>query len=121
MTAGRPGETGRIGRFGGAPWTGRGASMDELARFLSGRLGKPVVDDTGLRGGYNFTLTWTPGEGERAGVGRRASGDGAGSDTGSKWPFDLRRVAGATRAALERRRVKPEVIVIDSARLPSAN
>jgi uncharacterized protein (TIGR03435 family) len=37
-------------------------SMDRLARFLSGpniRLGRPVVDKTGLDGVFDFTLEWT--------------------------------------------------------------
>lgn len=34
-------------------------SMEELAQFLQFQLDRPVVDQTGLKGKYNFTLTWT--------------------------------------------------------------
>ena len=37
---------------------GRGATIATLARVLSDRLGRPVSDQTGLKGFYDFTLTW---------------------------------------------------------------
>jgi uncharacterized protein (TIGR03435 family) len=40
--------------------TGENATMDELASSLANLLGRPVVDKTGLTGGYNFKLEWTP-------------------------------------------------------------
>lgn len=36
--------------------TGQGASMGELAEYLSRQLGRAVVDETGLKGHYDFTL-----------------------------------------------------------------
>ena len=35
-----------------------------LARYLSGELGYPVLDQTGLAGVYDFELTWNPDEGK---------------------------------------------------------
>jgi uncharacterized protein (TIGR03435 family) len=35
-----------------------GAEMGELARILSARLARPVVDKTGLSGKFDFTLQW---------------------------------------------------------------
>ena len=113
---------GRIGRFGPNPWTATNASMDELARFIGVRLGKPVVDATGLAGGYNFTLVWTPGEGERSGfppvppgAPRPPSNDPA---DGPSLTTALQEQLGLS---LERRRVPTEVLVVDSARMPTAN
>ena len=43
--------------------TAQGYSMGALANLLSGpfaRLGRPVLDKTGLTGAYNFTLEWSP-------------------------------------------------------------
>ncbi len=34
------------------------ASMEDLAGILSNQLGKPVTDSTGLKGRYEFTLSW---------------------------------------------------------------
>lgn len=40
---------------------GRDTAMERIANSFSvGRLGRPVVDETGLAGRYDFTLTWTP-------------------------------------------------------------
>jgi uncharacterized protein (TIGR03435 family) len=38
---------------------GQGVSMEELAQYLSQQLGRAVVDETGLKGHYDFTLHWT--------------------------------------------------------------
>src|SRR5262249_27368867 len=52
--------------------TGENASMDDLASFLANLLGRPVVDKTGLTGGYNFNLEWTPvQDGANTGPGQR--------------------------------------------------
>jgi uncharacterized protein (TIGR03435 family) len=34
--------------------------MGSPAGALTGLLGRPVIDETGLTGGFDFTLTWTP-------------------------------------------------------------
>jgi bla regulator protein blaR1 len=40
--------------------TGGDFPMAGLARFLAGEAGKPVVDRTGLTGGWDFELKWSP-------------------------------------------------------------
>ncbi|SPE40919.1 conserved hypothetical protein [Candidatus Sulfopaludibacter sp. SbA3] len=50
--SGTRGECGRV--------TGMNATMANLTFFLSRQLGRPVVDQTGLSGTYDFQLTWTP-------------------------------------------------------------
>jgi uncharacterized protein (TIGR03435 family) len=37
---------------------GRRETMSQLAGLLSAQLNQPVIDGTGLRGEYDFTLTW---------------------------------------------------------------
>ncbi len=56
-----PGEDDTTSRRGHL--TAQKVSMDRLARFLAGpnvKLGRPVVDQTGLEGVYDFNLDWTP-------------------------------------------------------------
>jgi bla regulator protein blaR1 len=43
-----------------------GTTLEPLVEQLSMQLGRPVLDKTGLKGNYNFTLKWTPGEHESA-------------------------------------------------------
>lgn len=38
----------------------RGTTMEILVRFLSVHTRRPVVDKTGLTGGYDFKLSWAP-------------------------------------------------------------
>jgi|SRR6185437_13782063 len=63
------------------PWRMRGGEffstagqMLDLAAGLSLDLQKFVLDKTGLTGHYDFTLTWTPGPGERLRGSPRSSG-----------------------------------------------
>ncbi len=56
-----PGTPGQIS-MGGTHITGRGAPMQSLADHLSNaalQLDRPVIDQTGLKGNYDFTLEWT--------------------------------------------------------------
>jgi|SRR6185312_201816 len=66
---------------GASPWRMRGGKlisnggrMQDLADGLSFDLQKMVIDKTGLTGNYDYTVTWTPGPGERMRGGPRASG-----------------------------------------------
>jgi bla regulator protein BlaR1 len=43
--------------------TGQGASVATLAEILSQRLGRTVLDKTGLAGNYDFTLQWPTDQG----------------------------------------------------------
>jgi bla regulator protein BlaR1 len=45
---------------------GQGVSMEELAQYLSQQLGRVVVDETGLKGHYDFMLQWTGAENQAA-------------------------------------------------------
>ncbi len=40
------------------------ASTREIAESLSVRVGRPVIDQTGLKGGFNFDLQFTPDDGQ---------------------------------------------------------
>ncbi len=45
---------------------GQGASMEELTQYLSRQLGRIVVDETGLKGHYDYTLRWDGPENQAA-------------------------------------------------------
>jgi bla regulator protein BlaR1 len=46
---------------------GLGVPMDVMAQMMTDMLGRTVVDNTGLKGVYDFTLKWTPDQGSGAG------------------------------------------------------
>jgi uncharacterized protein (TIGR03435 family) len=46
---------------GGRRLVGRGASMDELAVVLTGRLKAPVLDRTGLKGAFDYNVVFSSG------------------------------------------------------------
>jgi uncharacterized protein (TIGR03435 family) len=48
-------------RMGPGELASQGTTLEPLVEQLSRRLGRTVVDKTGLTGNYNFTLKWTPG------------------------------------------------------------
>jgi uncharacterized protein (TIGR03435 family) len=55
---------------------GRNATVDDLARLLQRAiLDRPVVDQTGLTGHYDFDLTWAPDETQFGGDVPRAAND----------------------------------------------
>ena len=56
---GLPDQSGRSNN-GRASWRITNNSMEDFAKFLQmGALDRPVVDQTGLKGRYDFQLTWT--------------------------------------------------------------
>ncbi len=78
--------------------TMRQCTMEFLAGFLANQLDAPVVDQTGLKGAYDFTLTVESNEGPSFAAAIRSLG--------------LR---------LERRRVPAPLVTVESAELPSDN
>ena len=48
-----------MGRAGEATLTAKGAALADLVNLLSQQLGRPILDQTGLKGIYDFTLQWT--------------------------------------------------------------
>jgi uncharacterized protein (TIGR03435 family) len=83
---------------------GTRASMASLTRALSRSLGRPVKDETGLRGQYDFTLVWSPDD--------AADASGPSLFTAVQDQLGLR---------LESKKAPVETIVIDHLGTPSPN
>lgn len=117
--------------------TARQVSIAQLAQLLSQRLGRPVVDETGLKGDYDFDLTFTPEQGGPAGFGGPGPGLGAspppppggGGIPGFKDPSPIDPNGPTLFAAiqdqlglkLESKKGPVETLVIDHAEKPSEN
>jgi uncharacterized protein (TIGR03435 family) len=54
-------------RMGRGEFAGQGVQLEGLTMILSRELGRTVVDRTGLKGNFDFKLTWTPDPGQSAG------------------------------------------------------
>ena len=47
--------------------TGTKTTMSRLAEYLGGQAGHPVVDNTGLQGGYDFRIEWSTDDRDQSG------------------------------------------------------
>jgi uncharacterized protein (TIGR03435 family) len=96
---------------------GFGMSMAELVALLSGQLGRPVLDETGLKGVYDILFLWTPTP--------MATGFGiSGSDASSVDPSEpsiFTVIQEQLGLKLEPTKAPVEVIVIDHVERPSEN
>jgi uncharacterized protein (TIGR03435 family) len=81
--------------------------MGSLAGSLTGAFGRPVIDDTDLTGGFDFTLTWTSDRPDRPADASAVSLFSALQDQ-----LDLK---------VESKKAPRDAIVLDRARKPSAN
>ncbi len=95
---------GDIMRFGRGLLTGQGISIRQLVKGLSKQhLDRLVVDNTGLKGKYDFTLQWTP------------------DVSGSAGPSLFQALEEQLGLKLEPRESPVEVLVIDNIEKPSEN
>jgi uncharacterized protein (TIGR03435 family) len=100
--------------------TAEGSPVAAIAVLLGQQLGRPVVDKTGLKGNYDFTLEWTPDETQRGfglgpvheGMPAAAEGTGPSIFTAIQEQLGLR---------LESAKGPVETIVIDKVDKPSGN
>jgi len=114
----KPDASGNQGIFGTtrSDMNGYMASMLELSNVLSQRLGRSVVDRTGLAGKFDFKLIWTPGPGEGGSdipPGTAAAGDGG--------PSIFTAIQEQLGLRLESSRGPVDVLVVDRAEKPDAN
>ena len=98
----------------------RNSAMGVIAQsFQVGRVGRPVVDVTGLTGSYDFRLTWTPNRGDFASGARPASpGEPASEPEGT--PF-LEAIKEQLGLKLKPGKAPLKVLIIDHVERPSGN
>jgi len=91
----------------------KGLPMAGLARLLGLSLGVPVADRTGLTGQYNFSLRWTP---------QAVSGvQGSGEEDDGVAPYLPLALEQQLGLRLRAGKGPVTVLVVDGARMPSAN
>jgi uncharacterized protein (TIGR03435 family) len=95
---------------GRAKTSALGETMDRFAQHLELHLQRPVVNQTGLSGAYDFTLLWTPTEGP--GAEDPANGAGIAVTAGPPLPTAIEKQLGLR---LEKRTESVDVLVIDRA------
>ena len=89
---------------------GRGGHISLLATRLSAVLGRPVVDMTGEKRSFDFSLRWTPDDMEAAAA-----------SAPSNDPSLFTALQEQLGLKLESRKVTVDVLIIDHAELPSTN
>jgi uncharacterized protein (TIGR03435 family) len=94
----------------------RNISLENLAGYLPDfeDMGRPVLDQTGLRGTFDFSLSWLP---ERNGV----SSSGMSDPTNSQGPSFLEALREQLGLKLKPTRASVRVLVIDHVEEPSPN
>jgi uncharacterized protein (TIGR03435 family) len=101
----------RINFLGHGHWEGHSALMSNLARSLASQpeiAGRPVLDKTGLTGGYDFTLRWAP-------------DDDAPADPNAQWPSLFKAIDEQLGLKLAPEKQSIDIIVVDSVDMPSDN
>jgi uncharacterized protein (TIGR03435 family) len=102
----------------------QGAQVGDLIDALSQHVGFTVLDETGLKGNYDFTLQWTPDDAPPAmatfGAGGPPGSEGA-PPPGAGGPSLFTAIQEQLGLKLEAQKGPVDVIVIDHIDPPSAN
>ncbi len=98
----------------------RNGSMAEFAQLLQGTLDRPVLDQTGLKGRYDFTLRWTPDESQYGGRFLTQNNADNGTNTDSPPPL-FTAIQEQLGLKLEAKKAPVILFVVDGIDRPSAN
>lgn len=110
------------GPGGGMSFNVRNATMAEVASTLQGTiLDKPVVDQTGLDGKYDFTVKFTPDAGQMAGFRAGAPAPAPAADNPDAPPDLFAAFRQQLGLQIETAKAPVDVLVIDKVEKPSAN
>jgi uncharacterized protein (TIGR03435 family) len=97
----------------------RNANMADFAGLLQGAvLDRPVVDQTGLTGRFDFTLNWTPDDSQFAGMGAKIPPP---TDNASAPPNLYTAIQEQIGLKLDATKAPADVLVIDHVEKPSEN
>jgi bla regulator protein blaR1 len=97
----------------------RNANMADFRGLMqSAVLDRPVIDETGLTGRYDFTLVWTPDESQFSGMGAKIPPP---TDTANAPPNLYTAIQEQIGLKLEATKAPADVMVIDHVDKPSAN
>jgi len=94
------------------------ATMEEFALMLVGVMDRPVVNQTGIAGRFDFTLKWTPDETQFGSLGIHFSPSG---DDPNAEPGLFTAMQEQAGLKMEPTKAQTDVIVIDKFERPSAN
>ena len=106
-------------RMGRGELTAQSLGMDQIAHLLTQQTGRTVVDNTGLKGNYDFTLHWTPDQSAPT-----LNGPGAGPDSSTSsesGPSIFTAIQEQLGLKLESQKGPVEILVIDHVEKPSEN
>lgn len=98
-----------------------GTPLDLLVQQLSMRLGRTVVDKTGLKGNYAYTLHWTPDADEQAHIHREDTFAPALPPSNSSAPPLLTAIQEQLGLTLQPKTDRVQVLVIDHIDQPAQN
>ncbi len=108
-------------RLGKGELVSEGAPLALLTEQLSVRLGRTVVDKTGLKGNYAFSLHWTPDANEEARIKADGISEAALPPSAETSESILTAVQEQLGLKLEPKTDAVQVLVIDHAEMPSEN
>jgi bla regulator protein blaR1 len=110
-------------RSGNGSLTVNKGAMTELVSWLSEELGRVVVDKTGLKAEYDYTLAWTPeaGQGGPESIGQPPDTRGGVTPNSSDGPSIFTALQQQLGLRLVSQKGPVEIVVLDSAEKPSEN
>jgi len=108
-------------RLGKGELVSEGTPLALLTEQLSVRLDRTVVDKTGLKGNYAFTLHWTPDANEEARIKADGISEAALPPSSETSESILTAVQEQLGLKLEPRKDTVQVLVIDHVEIPSEN
>jgi len=103
--------------------TVQNATMNDFTQLMqSAVLDRPVVDQTGLEGRWDFLLKWTPDESQFGGMGIKVPPPGdAGSDAADAPPPLFTAIQEQIGLKLDAGKAPVKVLVLDRIEKPSEN